>query len=255
LLLIAASVAAAAEGGAGIRWSSDVTATLKESASSGKPLMVDVWAVWCKPCKLMDETTYRDPSVIREAGSTVPLKIDADVQTAFVDRYQVEVFPTILFLDGVGREVSRIEGLADASRLREAIAAVRGGYEDYFKAMAAKDDPAAMETAAGYLAKVGSPALAVDLLEKALKASKGEPAARLEALELRIAQARLQSGEYRQAAAVFDRLSGDATGPEIKGPALKGLVLAEKARGHKREAASALERLRSDYPDLAVGLE
>ena len=52
---------------------------LKKARAENKPLMIDMYAVWCGPCKLMDRTTFSDPAVGDWAKrNVIPVKIDAE---------------------------------------------------------------------------------------------------------------------------------------------------------------------------------
>ena len=51
---------------------------LREAVASGKPVLLDFGAHWCKACHLMDATTLRDPKVIEKLGGCFPIQILAD---------------------------------------------------------------------------------------------------------------------------------------------------------------------------------
>ncbi len=53
-------------------------ALLAEAAASGKPVLLDFGAHWCKSCKLMDATTLRDPAVVAKLQDVFPIQILAD---------------------------------------------------------------------------------------------------------------------------------------------------------------------------------
>ncbi len=53
-------------------------ALLREAAASGKPVVLDFGAHWCKVCKLMDATTLRDPAVVEKLKNYFPIQILAD---------------------------------------------------------------------------------------------------------------------------------------------------------------------------------
>ncbi len=255
LVALASGLGAAAEPPAVIPWGTDVHAALAEASRAGKPVLVDVWAVWCKPCKEMDETTYRDPGVVRAATGLVPVKVDADVQETFVERYRVGAFPTVLVLDGEGHEVARFEGLVDAPSMKRELQAVLSGYPAYLDASSRSDDPHSLEAAANYLVEVRGYVQAVDLLRKALELSEDATSERREGLELRLAEAQLAADEPRAAADRFERIAREAKAPGIRGRALEGLVRAQRARGRKADAARALEQLRREFPDLAAAFD
>ena len=76
-------------------------ALLAEAAASGKPVLLDFGAHWCKTCKLMDATTLRDPAVVALLAGTFPIQIFADEPDETPARellapFAVQGYPTYL---------------------------------------------------------------------------------------------------------------------------------------------------------------
>jgi thiol:disulfide interchange protein len=94
-----------------IAWEKDLAGALARAESESKLVMVDFYTDWCRWCQVMDDKTFSDGAVQTELKRMVVVKLDAerDGRDA-ARRYRVEGFPTILFLDGSGREVGRIPG-------------------------------------------------------------------------------------------------------------------------------------------------
>jgi len=100
-----------------ITWSYDYESATASARSSGKPVMIDFYTDWCGYCVKLDEETYSDPAVIAESQRFVNLKVDGDARQDLVQQYAVSGYPTIIFLDGSGNEVSRVPGFVDANSL------------------------------------------------------------------------------------------------------------------------------------------
>lgn len=226
-----------------IPWTEKVNHAFAEAKSSGKPIFVDVWAVWCVPCKRMEETTYRDPAIVRAMTGFVPLRVDHDAAETFCERYDVEALPLVLYLDADGHEIGRQAGSIETGELLETMNAVRSGYSAYLAALAQTDKSAEATTSvANYLVHAGNPQRAITLLRRAIKDAPLPQQAK--SLALGLAEAQLGAGDAKEAAAGFRKLADDATEPEMRGRALEGLVRALRERGRDTEAESVLEGLK-----------
>jgi thiol:disulfide interchange protein len=104
-------------GDAEIAWDTDVARVLHESPGRSHPILIEVGAVWCGPCRLMHKTTFRDPEIVGAASSYATASIDVDHQQALARRFGVHHLPTLLFLDGNGEEIVRIAGYVAADKL------------------------------------------------------------------------------------------------------------------------------------------
>ena len=82
-------------------------ANFKETVlNSDKPVMVDFWAAWCGPCRMVGPII--DELSKEYDGKAVVGKVDVDANQEFAAKYGVRNIPTVLvFKDGevVGRQV------------------------------------------------------------------------------------------------------------------------------------------------------
>jgi thioredoxin 1 len=74
---------------------------------SSKPVLVDFWAEWCAPCRMLGPTI---DAIAEQFGETAGVvKVNVDDNSATAQRYGIKGIPTlILFREG--KEVERVVG-------------------------------------------------------------------------------------------------------------------------------------------------
>lgn len=78
------------------------------AVDSKKLVMIDFWATWCGPCKIISPMV-EDLSKKYQGQITV-VKVDADRSKDLANQYKVQMLPTILFMRN-GKVVDRVEGV------------------------------------------------------------------------------------------------------------------------------------------------
>ncbi len=117
ILLVALGLGAPAQAGVPFIYG-QVQAAMDRAKAEGRPLMVDVFATWCGPCKELDAKVFQSPGAEEALSAFVALKVDAEAGEgpAFVERHHVVGYPTVLFLDSQGNEIDRIFGEVPAQQ-------------------------------------------------------------------------------------------------------------------------------------------
>ena len=96
--------------GPGVAWRPYSEEILQEAQNLKKPVVIDFYATWCSPCRELEEVTFHDAALVKEAESDyVMVKVDLTkagnrLNERLLREYDVKGVPTIVFLDGDGKE-------------------------------------------------------------------------------------------------------------------------------------------------------
>jgi thioredoxin 2 len=86
-----------------------------EVERSPLPVLVDAWAAWCGPCRMIAPAI--DELATELAGRVRVAKLNVDDNPATAGRFDIRSIPTLLVIAG-GREVDRIVGVQPKHAIR-----------------------------------------------------------------------------------------------------------------------------------------
>ena len=88
------------------------------TASNTKPVMVDFWAEWCRPCHMLAPTVAEIAHDYEGKLKVLKLNVDEAVNTA--GRYQIRGIPTLLVFKN-GQMVEQIVGAVPKDQITKAL--------------------------------------------------------------------------------------------------------------------------------------
>jgi thioredoxin 1 len=88
------------------RWDAEVL-------KSDVPVLVDFWAEWCGPCRMVGPAVEQVGKIM--AGKVKVAKVNVDENQEIAMRYNIQSIPSLLLFKG-GKEISRTIGAAPKER-------------------------------------------------------------------------------------------------------------------------------------------
>jgi len=95
----------------------------QEVLKSQQPVLVDFWAEWCMPCRMLAPTI--DKLATEYAGKVKVGKVDTDSNRDVALKYQISAIPTVLLFKD-GQVAQRFVGLRSEKEFKAALDATAG---------------------------------------------------------------------------------------------------------------------------------
>ena len=83
-----------------------------------KPVIVDFWAEWCQPCKMLAPTVEEIAGEFEDQVQVNKLNVDDNPQTA--TKYGIRGIPTLLFFKG-GQVVHQLVGVKSKAEIKKVV--------------------------------------------------------------------------------------------------------------------------------------
>nr|MBC8361499.1 thioredoxin family protein [Candidatus Desulfatibia profunda] len=96
--------------GPGVTWQPYSDELLTEAKKLKKPVIIDFYADWCSPCRELEDITFHDPEIVKQARQEfIMIKVDLTRggnpdHERRLNQYGVKGVPTVVFLHGDGKE-------------------------------------------------------------------------------------------------------------------------------------------------------
>jgi thioredoxin 1 len=79
----------------------------KDVLHSDRPVLVDFWATWCAPCRMLEPTVVAVAE--KYAANARVVKVNVDENPSTSQRYGIKGIPTLILFKG-GKEEERVVG-------------------------------------------------------------------------------------------------------------------------------------------------
>jgi uncharacterized protein len=108
-----------------IQWNGWNAELFSRAAAEKRFVILDLEAVWCHWCHVMEKTTYSDPTVTDLLASKyISVKVDQDANPDLSNRYGDWGWPATIVFNSDGTEIAKIQGYIEPERMQALLKAI-----------------------------------------------------------------------------------------------------------------------------------
>ena len=108
-----------------VSWADWSEGAFERARKEDRFVLLDLGAVWCHWCHVMEETTYKDPKVVDLIRSRfVAVRVDQDARPDLSNRYEDYGWPATVVFDKTGAELVKLQGYVPPLRMASLLQAI-----------------------------------------------------------------------------------------------------------------------------------
>ncbi|MFN2453637.1 MAG: thioredoxin family protein [Pyrinomonadaceae bacterium] len=243
----------------GVEWQKDYETARALAQQSGKPMLIDFSADWCKPCQEMAKTFWPQPQIVALTRKFVCVSLNFDKNHSEVSRFKVDRIPAVVFTDPWGNVLTNRFGFGNTvadvlPQIMQVIPADFSPIGEWNTALEHdKNNSIALVKLGDFYRKHGILDLSNSYLRRALKTKELE--ADLKAREnilLAVGISCLQQQDYDEAKKTFERCLKEVPNGTHGDTALYGILIAQVNKKKISDAEKTLAQLKSSYPNSLI---
>jgi uncharacterized protein YyaL (SSP411 family) len=122
---VAAFAASPSFAGESIQWNGWSNELFSRATAEKRFVILDLEAVWCHWCHVMEKTTYADPEVTELLASKyIAVRVDQDANPDLASRYGDWGWPATIVFGPDGTEIAKIRGYIEPARMQALLKAI-----------------------------------------------------------------------------------------------------------------------------------
>jgi len=254
-LLLCSPALAATQPDTKIQWHKDFKKAQELAKSTGKPMLLDFVADWCKPCKEMERKFWPKAEIVELSKKFVCVSISFDDRGPEISRYRVDSIPAVIFTDPWGNLLAGRFGFGPhlVDPLTQIINKVPADFSSIneWNAVLAreKDNLLALTRVAGFYREHSIFDLSNSYFKRALKTKEIEADVKArEDLLIAIGINYLKAKDYDDARKTFESSLKEIPNGTQADTALLGILTAQLNKKKISEGEKTLAQLKTSYP-------